>query len=251
VTADAATVTNANLEANNGVVHVVDRTLLPANPALTINEVITTSTSPQLSGTYDTSAEDEYGSVCILLRVNGVAYYPAITDGDGHWAVPAGTFTVGGNDFYTVVMRSCDSVSDQCLCDQILERVVAVDSGSTYGEDLLALTMAQDIVSQPVEEPEEPAGQVLGETTTTPVESTVSVGKGDFGDDSLYQTTTDDGSSDAEDTTQTSADSTTTDGQTGDNPVDDTDQASTWYWWFIGAGTVAVVWYALWRRQEA
>lgn len=24
---------------------------------------------------------------------------------------------------------------------------------------------------------------------------------------------------------------------------------ATWYWWFIGAGTIAVIWYVLWRRE--
>lgn len=28
------------------------------------------------------------------------------------------------------------------------------------------------------------------------------------------------------------------------------DSSSAWYWWFVGLGTVALLWYIVWRRQE-
>lgn len=36
--------------------------------------------------------------------------------------------------------------------------------------------------------------------------------------------------------------------QTNTTPADNQD-SNTWYWWFIGAGTVAIIWYVLWRRE--
>lgn len=33
-------------------------------------------------------------------------------------------------------------------------------------------------------------------------------------------------------------------------PSEDESKGTGWYWWFIGAGTVAVIWYFLWRRQD-
>ena len=33
------------------------------------------------------------------------------------------------------------------------------------------------------------------------------------------------------------------------NP-DNSGSSSAWYWWFVGLGTVALLWYIVWRRQE-
>lgn len=246
VKVDSATVTNADLIADNGVIHIIDQILLPRNPAVTIDQVTGLSTKPQLTGTYSVSAEEDYNHVCVLVRSNGSAYFPAILDGEGGWVIPAGLVEINPhtNTLFSVVLRACNAAEAESLnsmlacnnCDGEFE-------GTTYGDELLALSMQFD-PGEPLPPPPPPTPpstppKVLGATTVS------TVTKGSLGGDNLYSNNTQEIEA-ADNGVVTDGDGTQT---TPDNETND-NQASNWYWWFISAGTVAIVWYALWRRQD-
>lgn len=248
------------LTADNGSLYVIDDTLLPKNPALTIDKVKTTNSSPMLSGTYDQSAENEFEEVCIIVRVNGTPY--VAEQDSGVWSIPGGVVTINSSgNHLTAVMRSgnCDDVlsNNPCDCD---------------GDgDLLALTMTRDVTKEKKDD-----GEVKGDDDVKPQPKPApeqepapmvlpaygkGVGKGGFG----FIGTNGNGNGDGTDDGTNGEN-----GENGENGLSDDDVngqngngddaegngdglelTEVWPWLFLGAGTVALLWYALWRKPEA
>jgi uncharacterized surface protein with fasciclin (FAS1) repeats len=262
-----ARVAIADVTAFNGIVHAIDAVLLPENPLVTIDPIETTSASPELTGTWDNTA---YVGQCLSVRIDGVLYAATLQD-DGTWVIPAGVVmdnSLTPNTLFTLVLRDdcADDVQEISFPEYSIERS-RVDLRSS---DLLALTMQRSIVSQP---DETSAGEVLGETTTRDVESptpkqtqvlaSTTCGKavcetGSTGGSTLSpeEDTNNNGIPDAEEDLNGNGipdGEETADGGLSDNDgvtTDEADGESDWYWWFIGAGTAAMVWYVFWRRQD-
>ncbi len=283
---DGHEVVSADLFATNGVVHIIDGVLLPQSVG-TINQVVTTKTSPALSGTINMpsmSAEEVAYELCVVVRIDGVPY---IADVSGNtWMIEEGVVSLNPtkeNTLFDVVVRTglghyyasngaslgCEEVDvideELSIYDQEIDIV-------THGGPLLGLTMSNTVVSydeptQP-EEPEEEEGEVLGETTDEEVveEDTVALvptqacGKGDCGS---YVAQTDngagneeeldsdgDGVPDSEDPEpfNPDIDGTETDDEANDEEADDDSNANLLLW-FIAGGGIVVVWYLLWQRS--
>lgn len=88
VRVDGAGVLFPNVDASNGIVHVIDRVLLPALPPGVQGPVIDTAGVPTFTGSVLTVVGAAQPGYTILLQVNGQNFgQPAVVDGTGFWLV--------------------------------------------------------------------------------------------------------------------------------------------------------------------
>lgn len=125
LTIDGATVLSADAPADGGVIHTIDRVLLPPLAENVQPPIIDESGVPTFRGTALTIVGKAEPGRTILVELNGESFgEPATVNDDGTWLV-SGTVTLGGN--YQIIAYMLDAASGLEAISQPVALQVVVD----------------------------------------------------------------------------------------------------------------------------
>lgn len=158
-------------------------------------------------------------------------------------------FTVEEGNNMTVLVRRALQLYDQAKADLELSAALTIYCETNIVQDMGArdLIFPGEVISVPTPRIEQYTNSARGLSTGATAAWQAYADNADFEVAATPSNVAvaDDGSvsdpAQPTEPTPTDAPQTTSD-RAGENDAN-------WYWWFIGAGTIAVIWYVLWRRE--
>ncbi len=209
-----AVVSDIVLTVSNGQLYSIPAVLLPKSNDVTVNPITASTTSPALSGTVAS------GYSHVLVRVNGASHIATVTGTT--WTIPAGVVMLNTTGSQIISVIGC---TDE-LCSE----------GLVMSMSTTAVTYAAPVT-------------IVKAAVVTHKETVAAAKGGSTGDSSTGSTSSSTATNtDVKTDTPVVAEATDT---PKDESADETESSNApWYWWAIGVGVLAGLWYVLGRQPN-